>query len=197
MANAEAIAPLTIDPPSDFMSAEEFLDWLEPRIYADLIAGEIVMHSPVSFRHSGMLNFVDRLLAAYVEERKLGQVHRENIAVRLNERNVFMPDLIFFTNEQCARLEPNHAPFAPTLVVEVLSPSSMVRDERHKFAAYEAHGVKEYWILDPERLLHRFYRHDGKILKPFSDVRVDLVESTAVPGFLLQRSSLNMLSLSE
>ncbi|MBV9657162.1 MAG: hypothetical protein JO295_03530, partial [Verrucomicrobia bacterium] len=32
-------------------SAEEFLDWLKPKIYADLIDGKKFMHSPVNFRH--------------------------------------------------------------------------------------------------------------------------------------------------
>ena len=41
-------------------------------------------------------------------------------------------------------------PFAPTLVVEALSPNTAERDIGPKFAAYEEHGVNEYWILDPE-----------------------------------------------
>ena len=173
------------------LSADEFLDWLEPKIYADLLSGEIVMHSPVSLRHAHLLNFVDRLLASYIEEKRLGSLFRENVAVRLDERNVFMPDLCFFTNEQVSHLAPNFAPLAPTLAVEVLSPSSMDRDERTKFIAYEAHGVVEYWILDPERQMHQFYRRVGKVFKPFNDAKTDLVESVAVPGFFLRRFWLN------
>jgi hypothetical protein len=74
------------------------------------------------------------------------------VAVRLSSRNVFLPDLSYFTAEQVARLEATHAPFAPALVVEALSPTTAARTADRavgpKFAAYEEHGVEEYWILD-------------------------------------------------
>src|SRR5881296_3060504 len=120
-------------------TAEEFLEWLEPGVHADLIGGEKFMHSPVRFNHADLVNFVDRLLAAYIEGKKLGRLYREVVAVRLSVRDVFLPDLAYFTNEQVARLLPTHAPFAPTLVVEALSPRSADVDTGPKFAAYEAH----------------------------------------------------------
>ena len=49
------------------LTAEEFLDWLVPERFADLISGEIRMHSPVSIRHADLLNFVHVLMANYVE----------------------------------------------------------------------------------------------------------------------------------
>lgn len=168
----------------------EFLDWLQPKIYADLIAGEKYMHSPVSLRHGTLLNFVDRLLALYIERKQLGQLHRENIAVRLGPRDVFMPDLCFFTNEQVARLLPSHAPCAPTLVVEALSPRTARRDLGPKFAAYERYGVLEYWILDPDNLEHRFFAREGELFTEFG-AGAERLDSQAVPGFYLRREWLN------
>lgn len=40
---------------------------------------------------------------------------------------------------------------APDLVVEVLSPSTAYKDQTEKLAAYEKHGVREYWIINPDR----------------------------------------------
>jgi Uma2 family endonuclease len=103
-------------------TAEEFLDWLGPGVHADLIDGERFTHSPVNFRHGRLLNFLHHLLGLYVEQKGLGEVHREVIAVRLSSRNVFLPDLSYFTKEQVSRLAPAHAPFAPTWVADALSP---------------------------------------------------------------------------
>ena len=38
---------------------------------------------------------------------------------------------------------------APDMIVEVLSPATLIRDVTEKFALYEEHGVKEYWIVLP------------------------------------------------
>jgi Uma2 family endonuclease len=184
---AVAESAKAITPPTKFLSSEEFLDWLEPGIHADLIAGEIVMHSPVSFKHSKLLNFVDPLLRLYIAEKRLGELFREVNAVKLGPRNIFLPDLCFFTNEQVSKLQPAYAPFAPTLAVEVLSPSSELRDRRQKFAAYETYGVREYWILDPERGLHQFYRHNGEAFEPFGSITEDRMDSEVIPGFYLRR----------
>ena len=58
----------------ELLTAEEFLDWLKPGVQAELFFGEIVMHSPVNLRHADLLNFVDRLLAACIELKKLGRL---------------------------------------------------------------------------------------------------------------------------
>jgi Uma2 family endonuclease len=171
-------------------TAEDFLTWLQPGVHADLIDGEKFTHSPVSFKHAKLLSFLDRLLAAYVELKKLGEVYREVVAVRLGSRNVFLPDLCFFTNDQVARLAPAHAPFAPTLVVEALSPWTADRDTGPKFAAYEEHGVLEYWILDPEHLAHRFYRREGELLLEFG-TDAERIDAATVPGFWVKRAWLN------
>src|SRR5438128_6325041 len=102
------------------LTAEEFLEWLKPGVHADLIDGEIVMHSPVNLRHADLLNFVDHLLRSFIELNKLGRLYREVVAVRLSVRQVYLPDLAFFRQEQLASLKATHAPIAPTLVVEAL-----------------------------------------------------------------------------
>lgn len=38
---------------------------------------------------------------------------------------------------------------APALVVEVLSPATVIRDQKIKLELYKKSGVQEYWIVDP------------------------------------------------
>ena len=177
-------------PDSRLWTAAEFLDWLEPGVKADLIDGDKHMHSPVHIKHARLLNFLQILLSLYVESRKLGEVHREMVAVRLSARSVFLPDLAYFTNEQVARLQPNFAPFAPTFVVEVLSPGNPERDLVEKFPKYEEHGVREYWILDPHDLHHRFFRREDELLVEYAQ-RGEQIVAQSVPGFWVKRSWLN------
>ena len=172
------------------LTAEEFLDWLVPKRFADLISGEICMHSPVSIRHADLLNFVHVLMANYVERHRLGVLYREVVAVRLSSRDVFMPDLAFCRADRPGRLRESHIDGAPDLVVEALSPRTAKRDTGPKFAAYEQHGVSEYWVLDPVTLAHRFYRHDGEFLVEYG-ADAARIESEVVAGFFVLREWLD------
>jgi Uma2 family endonuclease len=177
-------------------TADEFLKWLKPGVHADLIDGERFMHSPVNLRHARLLNLLERLLAAYIERKKLGELFREVVAVRLSSRNVFLPDLCYFTNTQVPRLLATHAPFAPTFVVEALSEWTGDRDTGPKFAAYEEHGVQEYWIVDPHELAHHFYRREGELLAEFA-VNEDVIRAQTIPGFYVRREWLDPDKLPE
>jgi Uma2 family endonuclease len=173
------------------VSAGQFLDWLVPGVHADLIAGQIFMHSPVSLRHADMVNFLDRLMGQYIEEFELGKLYRETVAVRLGARDVFLPDLAYFTREQAARLGATHADFAPALVVEALSPATAGRDRGAKFSAYEAHGVREYWLIDPAGGEHHFYRRAGDVLEEYAGGGEARIEAASLPGFWLKREWLS------
>ena len=174
----------------ELLTAEDFLEWLSPKRSADLIDGEIFMHSPVSIRHADLLNFLDRLMGAYVDRRRLGFLYREVVAVRLSSRNVFLPDLAFYRADRKAQLRESHVEGGPDLVVEVLSPRTADRDVGPKFAEYEQHGVNEYWVLDPETLAHRFYRREGELLVEYA-VGADRIASNSVPGFYVMRQWLD------
>ena len=176
------------------LTATDFLEWLEPGRHADLIDGEIFMHSPVSIRHADLLNFVDRLLGAYVDRHSLGVVYREVVAVSLSGRNVFLPDLAFYRAGREDAIRSTHLAGAPDLVVEVLSPRTADRDIGPKFAEYEQHGVREYWVLDPETLAHRFYRQDGEELVEYAD-GAETIDSEVVAGFFLRRAWLDPAKL--
>ncbi|MEK4008271.1 Uma2 family endonuclease [Paenibacillus sp. FSL H3-0333] len=44
---------------------------------------------------------------------------------------------------------------APNLIIEVLSPSTALKDFNEKFNLYQKYGVQEYWIVDPgNRTVH-------------------------------------------
>lgn len=177
-------------PPGGFLTSEQFLDWLQPGVRADLIGGKVFMHSPVNLRHARLLNFLDHLLRSYLEATDLGELHRETVAVRLSVRETFLPDLAFFPRSQVGRLLETHAPLCPAFVAEVLSPGTAERDRGPKFAAYELHGLQEYWLLDPQRQEHRFYRRAGEMLEEFA-AGEPRIASVAIPGFRVERAWLD------
>lgn len=70
--------------------------------------------------------------------------------VQLDESDqytVVQPDISIFCEKQT--IHPNRAIGAADLIVEVLSPSTALKDRNDKFTLYERSGVKEYWLVDP------------------------------------------------
>jgi len=64
------------------------------------------------------------------------------------EAGVFQPDIVVLCDP--AKASPRGIEGAPDLVVEILSPGTAGKDWTHKRWAYEASGIPEYLIVDPD-----------------------------------------------
>ena len=67
------------------------------------------------------------------------------------------PDVLFVAREHLSRLHATWLEGPPDLAVEVVSPESAVRDWEVKYREYEAAGVGEYWVIDPDRRRAAFF----------------------------------------
>ena len=57
-----------------------------------------------------------------------------------------MPDLLYLSRERARFLTEKNLQGPPDLVIEILSPSTRLRDERLKRELYERVAVQEYWL---------------------------------------------------
>ncbi len=99
-------------------------------------------------------------------------------------RNDYEPDICFFCEEKSRDFTDDQTLFpAPDLAIEVISDATEHRDRGVKFRDYQAHGVEEYWIVDPQKqTLEQYHMVSGKyelILK----AQTGNVKSFAVEGF--------------
>lgn len=58
------------------------------------------------------------------------------------------PDVLVVCD--ASQLKETHIEGPPTLVVEILSPSSVRHDRIRKLSLYAKFQIKEYWIVTPE-----------------------------------------------
>jgi Uma2 family endonuclease len=65
----------------------------------------------------------------------------------------------------------------PTLVVEVLSPSTRSRDVLFKMNTYMTSGVKEYWVVDPVDKKVIVYIYENYEMKHMDSYTTGLINS--------------------
>ena len=131
-------------------SRKRFYETIDDGQKVEFINGEIIVHSPDTLKHVEIRKRLTNLLNNFATSRDLGLVGDEKLLIALT-RNDYMPDVVFFLKAKAAALEGDQSKFpAPDFVAEVLSSSSRRRDRGVKFEDYAAHGVREYWMLDPD-----------------------------------------------
>ncbi|MEM1216228.1 MAG: Uma2 family endonuclease [Bacteroidota bacterium] len=164
---------------------EQFYADIDDDVKAEFINGEIIIHSPVKKEHTDVVANLLLLLKLYVRKHALGYVGYEKVLIALS-RNDYEPDLVFFNKEKSANFQKGHWKYpAPDFVVEVLSYRTKDRDRGIKYQDYEAHGVTEYWLVEPtDETIEQYVLTDGKyVLKRKTDEGT--VASVAVADFAL------------
>ena len=85
--------------------------------------------------------------------------------VVFDEYNVVQPDVFVVCDK--SKITKENIKGAPDFIIEVISPSTSLKDKREKKNLYEKFGVKEYLIVYPEdELVERFIIKDGKYGAP-------------------------------
>jgi len=116
----------------------------------ELHDGEMFVTPAPSYDHQRVIGEVFLVLRHQAEERGQGRVVVAPVDVILSETTVVQPDLVYLANRWPGRITGRGVEGPPTLVVEVLSPSTMRLDRGPKRDLYARHGVPYYWIVDPE-----------------------------------------------
>jgi len=131
------------------LTEEEFLEFCDEDTKAEYIDGEVIVHSPVSNRHSRIATFLTTILQLYIDQHQLGTIWGENFQIRPRTGLRRIPDLIFISVDNQVSVTNSEVDGAPDLVVEIVSYDSIERDWRVKYLEYEKAGIKEYWVIDP------------------------------------------------
>jgi Uma2 family endonuclease len=118
--------------------------------YYQLIQGKLIMSPSPTFYHQKILMRLGHYIEGYLEKHEIGDIVPAPSDVFLDEINVFQPDLYFVRNDRKKVIVKEGVRGAPTLVIEILSPSTSKQDRKEKRDVYIAAGVVEMWIVDPK-----------------------------------------------
>ncbi len=112
--------------------------------------GELSVTPAPSPRHQRISGNLFTILCQHVMTNGLGEVYYAPLDVILSESSIVQPDLIYLDRGRLAAVSGREIEGVPTLVVEVLSPSTTLSDRSTKWQLYARHGVPFYWLVDPE-----------------------------------------------
>ena len=148
-----------------------------------LIKGEIIeMPSPTD-THQKILLFLTLKLGNYLMKNNIGVMRFAPLDVHLDDENVFQPDLLFIANEN-KHIIKDRVYGAPDMVLEVLSPSTAYYDWEDKKEIYAKYGVKEYWIVNPQKQYIEIYKNNHAAFELVSKTKdTGLIKSEVIVGF--------------
>ena len=148
-----------------YLTSDAYLEW-EARQPArhEYVAGEIFAMVGTTQRHNLIEGNLYMALRQHLRGRPC-QVFVEAIKLRAAKANAYYyPDIMVACGEHRRLAGPDQVIDDPTIVVEILSPSSEATDRREKLAAYRSLStLEEYLIVDQERQQAEVYRRQGDI----------------------------------
>lgn len=165
--------------PTRLWTVEEYEDlgragFLNASDRVELLNGEIIVMSPIGYRHATAVNLLTQFL---VENSRRRFVVTPGNPFILDQRSEPQPDLCLA--ELAILTQGHHAsPDQIFLVIEV-SDSTLSYDRKDKGPAYARNGVREYWVLNLEDNVLELYREPSA--EGYRDVCVAPAEETVAP----------------
>lgn len=173
-------------------SYADYLVWkIKERV--ELLKGKILEMSVPSPIHQEISGNLQGALFVFLRNSKC-KLYTAPFDVRFPQKGesqvytVVQPDLCVVCDFE--KIDSKGCVGAPDLVVEILSPGNSKKEMKSKFALYQEEGVREYWVVDPERELVFVYVADNKKFKPTIPIADDYVYSTIFPDFKIHTSDL-------
>lgn len=168
----------------DFIYTVEDIYALPEGKRAELLDGELYLMAPPSTAHQRLIAEFVYQIETYIR-RKQGtcQVFPAPFAVFLNknDKTYVEPDITVVCDKD--KITDQGCNGAPDWIVEIVSPSSRKMDYYKKLFKYRTAGVKEYWVVDPDKKLVTVYNFAQDNMEEYSwgdSIPVGICEDFAI-----------------
>jgi Uma2 family endonuclease len=160
---------------------------VEDNFFYELLQGELVKKAAPSPLHQRIVRKLLVAMDGFNTSVNLGgEVFTAPIDVFIDDENAPQPDVLFIAEQNKHFITKDGIFGAPDIVVEVLSPSSVMRDRITKMKLYAKFGVPEYWIIDLNNTTVEIYQNTSEGFELYSFAVEDgTVQSHVLQGFVL------------
>ncbi len=112
--------------------------------------GELSVTPAPSPQHQMISRNLFLVLHAYVKAKGIGEVLYAPLDVILSDTSIVQPDIVYLDTTRLGAISRRGVEGPPTLVVEIISPSTTLIDRSTKHQLYARHAVPFFWLVDPE-----------------------------------------------
>ncbi len=139
----------------------------------ELIDGRFYAMSAPTVNHQAWVVELLLLFRKYIDEKEgKCKVYIAPCDVRLDKDDYTMvqPDLMICCSQEQVTFKRIEG--APDFVLEIVSPSSVYLERHKKLQKYHDAGVREYWIVDPQKetvTVYHFEKSDEAVCYTFAD----------------------------
>lgn len=177
------------------LTYDDFVNFPDDGLRHELIDGEHYVTPSPAMKHQRVSSRLHGELYQYLKlNPSIGEVFHAPSDVVISRFDVVEPDVLVVLADQFDIITPKHVRGTPAIVVEILSPGTRRRDETVKHALYERSGVREYWVVDPERdavAVHRTSASGAFTLGPqLTRSAGDTLTSPLLPGWSVDLATL-------
>lgn len=148
----------------ELLTANEFMSLLEPETGArmELVAGRVLVETPVGERHAALATELAVALHPFVKEHGLGRVYVE-LGYRLKAApdTVRAPDVSVVGSGPTQPAGDRYFEGPPALAIEIMSPEDREGDVARKIEEYLDAGVQRVWIVRPRNMTVTVHRPGG------------------------------------
>ncbi len=156
----------------------------EPGYRYEILDGILIKEPSPNVMHQRVSRRLQRVLEDYFWELDPdGEIFNAPLDVTFHDITVVQPDLLYVSGEQKLIVKDTRIDGSPTLIVEVLSPSSSRKDRLQKFRIYQEGQVQHYWLVNPqEKTLECFSLQNGIYALVTAGLDEDLMEHPEFTG---------------
>ena len=167
-------------------TVKEYMSTPEDKRY-QLLDGEMILAPSPTARHQNIAAQIFVALNHFVNEHRLGRVWFAPLDVVLSNYDVAQPDILYVSNARSGIITEANIQGGPDLVVEILSPATAEYDRGYKKLLYGRHGVREYWMVDPDAETVEVLTAGDEGLAPSATyLRSDVLVSSLLEGLALE-----------
>jgi Uma2 family endonuclease len=157
----------------------------------EILDGELFVTPAPATKHQIALGNLYRIVSIYVIAHRMGRLLLAPTDLILAATTVVQSDLIFVGNDRSQIVTPRGVEGVPTLVVEILSPTTHRTDRETKAQLYAKYGVPHYWLIDPDQQVLEAYELSGDQYNLVTRAQdADRFTPSIFPGLSIQISDL-------